>query len=272
MATNGITNGVDSCDILLKYGYSTTIDLSMQKSVDSRGIVSWLDYGMQYDNFTTKFQLTTIEPQMFEKIVGENEGEQITIEQLSENWLFTPMFDYAQNLSVNVKSWSNKGNLDIFAEEVQYDMEITPNVTGVYSNLVAQQTIQQCSPYVNHWQLDNIEMPFADWESSINDKKRHIQYYGSSVSVEDSAREYGDSVKLKITVSEEQARKILIHLTQVKRSNELLATFPQEYNIFGNRYLGITSARVKLFGEKITVKHKNHRRVEIGFSLQMIGE
>jgi hypothetical protein len=61
------------------------------------------------------------------------------------------------------------------------------------------------------------------------------------------------------------------YITGNMRGNERTATFPAGYNIFGRRYSGLTTCKVKLYDNEITMAHSNLGSIEIGLSLQMVG-
>jgi hypothetical protein len=268
--TNTIKQGVTGVGVQLLYGnIETKIDLSMERGIDARGIINWLDNGKEYDNFSTSITLQTDVGGDLEDLLSNSSTDDISIVS-NKNYPFTPVFDNNQDYPVNVESWSTEGNYTILGELRRYKMNIVPNVTDIYTSLTASGIIDSC-PDDNHWQIGAIPFPFTDFKQVINDHRRVNVYGGSSSSIADTERTYGDVAEMTIRVEEDQARKILQFFTGVMRGTEQTLTMPAIYNIFGERYKGITSCKCKLYDSILTVSHTNYRSVEIKFKLQMTG-
>lgn len=260
-------------NILPLYGYKTDIELSMERSVDSRGFVTWLDNTKNYDNYTTEFSFHTEDANGFELFNAFDSENDIYITSPYSNG-FRPLgigFATGQNYSVNVYDVESDGKVDIFNTARTYKCKITNAISNVYTGYTKSSTISDGIPLLQHWQIGTMYLPFADWSQIMNDDRKVLKTGGGSSYVVDTTKAYGDVSRIRVTCSEEQARLILQYFTETMRGTDRTATFPLGYSIFGDRYTGITSCTVRLYEPILSIVHRGLNTVEIEFSLQMVG-
>lgn len=268
--TNEITDGITPVKLNIQYGYTTEIALSIERALDANGKVQWIDNGQEYDNYSTSITARTTSGGDLENLLSGTDTGTLTLTNNGENWPFSMVFQQGQDININVDSWSTSGDDNIFGDTRTYTLEIVPRYTDIYSNLTQSGVIPDCTGR-NHWQIGSVQFPFADWDQVVNDRRRVNVYGGSSGNLDDTKREYGDVSTMTINCDEEQARKILQFFVFTMRGTEQTAIFPAVYRIFGERYKDITTCKVKLFDNILTVTHVNKFSVNITFSLQMVG-
>jgi hypothetical protein len=186
------------CDPL--YGYESVLRMSMMRGIDSRGRVAWLDNGRQYDQYETTFKIRTIgdNSEKFEDMVA---GDSVDTVVLNAPWQkgFRPFgYEFSTgDYPVNIASVESVGDVDIFGKQREYTIKIYPAVS--HTTFTQSGAISSCVP-LNHWQIGDMYLPFAEWVQEINDFRRVIKTGSTSSQVVDPARSYGDVVKLKFTV------------------------------------------------------------------------
>jgi hypothetical protein len=182
---------------------------------------------------------------------------------------FTSVYATGHDYPINVASWKTNGDAVILGEVCDYELTIVPAVRGVCDNTPKSTDLGGC--IVSAWKIGNIDFPFSEWEPEINDYRRVIELNGNNSELVDSTRTYGDIAKIKVNCSEEQARRILCFILFTMRGSEQVATFPDSYHIFGRRYSGMTTCKVRLYEPILNVTHVNYESVDIEFTLQMVG-
>lgn len=269
--SNKLVQGATEVSIFSRYGYKTEIAMRMDKTTDSRGIVRWLDDGRDYDSYKTELQVRTTTPLELEALLCDDSTDALKITTPNTLGLFpfTPIYATGYDYPISVVSWKTGGDAVIGGEVVDYELSIVPAVRGVYDAFPKATDLGGC--IVSAWQIGAVDFPFSDWEPEINDYRRVIELNGNNSELVDTTRTYGDIAKIKVNCSEEQARRILSFFVSTMRGSEQTATFPDSYHIFGRRYSGMTTCKVRLYEPILTVSHTNYESVDIEFTLQMVG-
>lgn len=270
---NTITKGAKSVNTYTFYGCSTEIALGMDRNVDSRGFVQWLDNGKEYDNYYSEYSLDTENGKALEEILTDDTINVATISTPFVNgfYPFSPLFATNQDYSVYFSDgWKGLGDLDVNGLHRKYTLTIVPAVQDIYSSYTLNGVVSQ-GCIVDNWQINGVPFPFSEWSQDLNNLSRVVTLGGNASEIVDTKREYGDVVKLNLNCGEEQARQILYFITHVMRGTVQTATFPDVYNIFGRRYEGLTSCKVKLHSNILKVTHDNYHEVTIELELQMVG-
>ncbi len=267
---NTITQGDTTVEVITLDGSGVDIALDMERGVDSRGFVQWLDNGKEYDNYKTSFSVRSETPQAFELLMNSDSVDSVEISTPIKEGFFPFGMGFAteQNYPVNINTWEIEAQT-YHGEVKDYSVTAYPNVRDIYSSLIESTTLSGC--VLDHWQIAGVPFPFMQPDNDHNDMRFTSVGHGDSYQVVDPTREYGESASFTIEVEEEQARLILQFFTKVMRGTEQTATFPASYNLFSRRYEGLTTATVKLFSNVVKVLHISQGRVEINFSLQIVG-
>ena len=267
---NTISQGDAIVEVLTLDGSGVDISMNMERCLDSRGFVQWLDNGKEFDNYKNSFKVRSETPQAFELLMNSDSVDTVELTTPIEDAFFPFGMGFAtqQNYPININTWSIEEQT-YHGEVKEYSVTSFPNVRDIYSSLVESSAIVGC--VLDHWQIAGVPFPFMQPKNDHNDMRFTSVGHGDSFQVVDPTREYGEVAEFSIEVEEEQARQILQFFTKVMRGTEQTATFPASYNLFSRRYEGLTSATVKLFSEVIKVLHIAQGRVEINFSLQIVG-
>ncbi|MCP4338144.1 MAG: hypothetical protein GY799_04500 [Desulfobulbaceae bacterium] len=267
---NTITQGDTTVEVITLDGSGVDIALDMERGVDSRGFVQWLDNGKEYDNYKNSFFVRSETPQSFELLMNSDSVDSVEISTPIKEGFFPFGMGFAteQNYPVNINTWEIEAQT-YHGEVKDYSVTAYPNVRDIYSSLIESTTLSGC--VLDHWQIAGVPFPFMQPDNDHNDMRFTSVGHGDSYQVVDPTREYGESASFTIEVEEEQARLILQFFTKVMRGTEQTATFPASYNLFSRRYEGLTTATVKLFSNVVKVLHISQGRVEINFSLQIVG-
>lgn len=265
--------GLLSAKVDILYGYKTTIDLAMTRSIDSRGYVRWLDMTRQYDNYKTSIKLTTGAPSVVENMLVDDTINNYYLSALYENgfYPFGMGFATGQDYAIRFTQKHRGKDNNIFGKQREYELEYIPAVQDVYTSYTESGAIADCGRVLDHWTLGTVDMPFGRFRDVVNDWKSVTQYNGNSSEVVDVTRLYGDVCKIKVRCSEDQARQILQYITNVMRGTDKTITVPSNYNMFGRRYPDETSITVRLYESKIQIEHIGPASVDISFTLQMVG-
>lgn len=271
---NQFKQGGATVDIKTLVPYKVEIDLAMEKSVDSRGLIRWLDDGKRYDNYRTSIEVEGVTASALENLLTSDSTDTLYITTPIVNgfYPFGMNFSTEQDYAVHVTKKYKGKDVNIFGKLRMYELEIIPAVEDIYSSYTKSGIIADCGRSLNHWQIDTTYFPFGDFKDDVNDWKRVVQLGGNSSEMVDTTRDYGDICTVKVNCSEEQARKIISFLTETMRGVDKTATFPSIYNMFGRRYPDLTSAIVRIADTRITIEHVKAANVNIEFKLQMVSE
>lgn len=265
--------GLSSAKVEVLYGYSVDIDLALNRSIDSRGYVRWLDMTRQYDNYKASVKITSDVPEALESMLVDDTINNYYLSALYPNgfYPFGMGFATGQDYAVRFTKKHKGEDTNVFGKQRVYELEYIPAVQDVYTSYTESGAISDCGRVLDHWTLGTVAMPFGRFEDVVNDWKSVTQYNGNSSEVVDETRLYGDVCKIKLRCPEDQARQILQYITNVMRGTDKAITVPANYNMFGRRYPDEKSITVRLYDSKIKIVHANASSVDISFSLQMVG-
>jgi len=268
-----LKQGSDVVNYMPLHGYTIESTMAMNRSVDSRGIVSWLDDGRQFDTYSSEYtaEVQSSECQLLEQILCRDTQTDLTIDAPWERGFHPFGFEFAHGIdyAINVKSFDLSGGVNILEKARVYKFGIYPAVSFV-TYQVSQVISSQCAP-LDQWRIESIPFPFPTRKNELNNTKEAMITGGRSYSATNTTRQYGDIAEVAIKCGEEQARQIVTFFNSTMRGTTKTATFPAGYNIFGRRTSGLTSCKVKLFSPTIKQNHVNLGIVEITFTLQMVG-
>ncbi len=257
-------------DLYTAYKNKTRISLDMDRAIDSGGIVQWLDYGKETDDYTGSFHVETEEAQKIEQMICSGTADNMLITTPCENgfYLFGMGFSTGQNYTVNVSKSDVDGNVDIFGTARGYKFNFVASDTP-YGDLVENTAV--AGGIDEAWLLGGVDIPFSEWGNSLNTTGSVVQTFGGSSNTAMGSRNYGDIAKININCSEEQARRIIQYICKTMRGNTVIATLG-DYHVFGRRSEEMTSCTCRLYSNILDIEQQGQNSVDIKFSLQMVGE
>ncbi len=268
--TNKIIQGGSSVSLYTAYKNKTRISLDMDRAIDSGGIVQWLDYGKETDDYTGSFHVETEEAQKIEQMICSGTADNMLITTPCENgfYPFGMGFSTGQNYTVNVSKSDVDGNVDIFGTARGYKFNFVASDTP-YGDLVENTAV--AGGIDEAWLLGGVDIPFSEWGNSLNTIGGVVQTFGGSSNTAMGSRNYGDIAKININCSEEQARRIIQYICKTMRGNTVIATLG-DYHVFGRRYEEMTSCTCRLYSNILDIEQQGQNSVDIKFTLQMVGE
>ncbi|MCP4255943.1 MAG: hypothetical protein GY774_00280 [Planctomycetes bacterium] len=270
--TNELIQGGSAVDLSTAYKNKARIELDMDRALDAGGLVHWLDYGKETDNYTGSFYVETEDAQALEQMICSGSADNVLITTPCENGLypFGMGFSTGQNYPVNVSKASVSGNVDIFgtARGYKYSFMASDNP---YGNLTESTAIDSGGCIDEAWLLGGVDIPFSEWGNTLNVSGNVVQTFGGSSNTAQATRDYGDTSEIKINCGEEQARRIIQYICKTMRGNTVIANLG-DYKVFGRRYEALTSCTCRLYSNILTIEQQGQNSVNINFTLQMVGE
>lgn len=271
--------------VLIDGDVSTTIALSMIKTVDARGRIVWRNNGSRYDNFKTDFSVYA-EADVAALIEQNAKNHSLStatyprphdtieyyyaIAAAPGFWIFSPYFEQSQTVEFAATATKTRGSFDRFGNLTRFTFSAIPRYRDVYSNLLASPEISSCYTEVQSVKVGDVWLPSPDggkYKYDLNADNDSDQLHGDYSTVLHYERPYGEIADVSFRVDEELARRILSFLISNRTAVFPLEIGAREYP-FGRDYpAGVYDC--VLGDNTIRVKHSNLRDVTVSFKIQV---
>jgi len=261
------TNSVDA-----HYGYKTELSLAMKKIRNSRGMISWVDMGVEFDDYQCDFSFSNLAEVQdnIEAIVKS--VDDIEFSSISDFYPFTPAFNYGSGLDIAIKKTGNIKAIDPLNKAYKSTWKIVPAMTDVAATLGSATEIVDEFRSPEHWALGGtvlLPSPVKGYSAAINNNRSAMLLHGSYYDARTTTEDEGEITKISVILDEDTARRFILYIIGV-RGGTMSSVFPTGHHPFGRSYDGMTNFNTVLADKVIKCTHADYRKYIVEFNLQVV--